>query len=902
MKSWLARVAVLSSVVVACACGEDVGRAPDLTDSGDIDFAAARPSRPPPTCFAQDPAMAWMHGDTGASAPGASQKLATGFALCSDAVGMANGVDNFYWVGQGTPADFTLTATLTRLDAGQASVVFSPQQGSTVGARLRLTVAKASKGFTLTAASRSAQYAAETVLATRTMPKLPVTLSVKRVDTLLQLFADTGTGLKPIAQLDATSGELAQSGIAMLTQASGAQSNFAQAVFERILFQSAPEKTEGECTEGFVATMGEPLRIFGSDLGRVKSVAIGGQPAAIQSRADDHIVVTMPTIQDGATTVMLRTATQEHYVPAALTIARPAPTPPALSLVVDATGNRVIELREGDHAYFEGTNLPSAGAVRMWLGSSEAIIEADSTPQSLHVRVGAVSANEAGCPRFFVPSGPAADRASFGDVYSVRASFAPHLCPALVAGTATATATSTTSLPRLTQTTSRDGTVTVSVPNTLAGGEQLSVLWSATAGRTVSRGSRFIELEVPTLVLSSAQDRYRETLGALGKILEESINGGGDEELCDCEVEVTADPDAGLLVLAPCVAMPVEPEEPEPAIPGLPTDLESNKQIWSLLGLSQPYYPPPANCNDVSPYLHPRQYSWCAFLRMVLEVQGVPQFEKLVPLNRVADTNDPTPTIPEPMQRAIADKGTIVEQGLANRYVSLGYADPQSIAERMDYCGPSFDSHWMPRFKTEDRMLKLFWAVESELGGVDKTKLYTYQPPSGPRQYLVGMHIAVARYDQYAELDPTDKGYFRWITFWVPNVGNPSQRYNQQCAADLGHNDDKPDALQGTKWGEFVMCSELDGFSKCGNPWGPHNECTVNSTPGCATCHAGPTGGRLNLPNDDSFGLRLGWLFLPKYKSAQIEAHVNEFQSGQVDYPGLMLCEWSTPLAPDPPN
>jgi hypothetical protein len=122
--------------------------------------------------------MSWMHGDTGASAPGASQKLATGFALCSDAVGMANGVDNFYWVGQGTPADFTLTAALTRLDAGQASVVFSPQQGSTVGARLRLTVAKASKGFTLTAASRSAQYGAETVLATRTMQKLPVTLSV----------------------------------------------------------------------------------------------------------------------------------------------------------------------------------------------------------------------------------------------------------------------------------------------------------------------------------------------------------------------------------------------------------------------------------------------------------------------------------------------------------------------------------------------------------------------------------------------------------------------------------------------------------------------------------------------------------------------------------------------------
>ena len=61
----------------------------------------------------------------------------------------------------------------------------------------------------------------------------------------------------------------------------------------------------------------------------------------------------------------------------------------------------------------------------------------------------------------------------------------------------------------------------------------------------------------------------------------------------------------------------------------------------------------------------------------------------------------------------------------------------------------------------------------------------------------------------------------------------------------------------------------------------------------CASCHAASA--RLGE-------LRTGWLFLPTYQGTTIDNHVLEFKSGEVEYPGLMMCEWSSFNAPDPAN
>ncbi|MCA9543505.1 MAG: hypothetical protein KC613_03915, partial [Myxococcales bacterium] len=153
--------------------------------------------------------------------------------------------------------------------------------------------------------------------------------------------------------------------------------------------------------------------------------------------------------------------------------------------------------------------------------------------------------------------------------------------------------------------------------------------------------------------------------------------------------------------------------------------------------------------------------------------------------------------------------------------------------------------------------------------------LYSYDPPDGPRQYLVGLHISVSR--------GNISTYWHWATFWIPRGtdtlskdGQPlSLTYNGACST--GDFQDQPQEVQGI-WGNYVMCVNGEsGGTQCGNPWGPLDECTQVS---CRDCHLA---GAVDFPGVTPLGeLSTAWMFTLT-DAAAVKACYEEIEAGRAN-------------------
>jgi hypothetical protein len=322
---------------------------------------------------------------------------------------------------------------------------------------------------------------------------------------------------------------------------------------------------------------------------------------------------------------------------------------------------------------------------------------------------------------------------------------------------------------------------------------------------------------------------------------------------------------AGTIVLAPCFPIPEEP----PQLPGGPDAVLAPKFIMSGLDVLLPEDIADAGytCDEQFSQLHDRRaWAWCHFVELVRPMtgggwplwEGKPRFESFVPQAH-ALAHGAYVWLSDPDSMSIWDKRTMYEPGLVTGLSELGYRDGCKMAARSHYCEGA-ESHWMPRFKSGQRMIKTFWVDQHQLpAGSDPSNFYSYDPPGTGRKYLVGLHINVTHpYPGFEEF------YFRWITLWVPappgvttTIGGESldKYYNFNCTE--GHGFDKPAELTGTIWSRYAMCTNWSGYEPCGNPWGPKNECMLTGDQGCIGCHA--TMGRAQL-GPSVMELELGWL------------------------------------------
>ena len=153
-------------------------------------------------------------------------------------------------------------------------------------------------------------------------------------------------------------------------------------------------------------------------------------------------------------------------------------------------------------------------------------------------------------------------------------------------------------------------------------------------------------------------------------------------------------------------------------------------------------------------------------------------------------------------------------------------------------CGNGL-SHWMVPFPPSAIIVKSFWATESYLPESSKTSdFYSYKPPGNSRQYLVGMHVNSKDFLNKHSIFSS----WLWATFFVPppegdtkdKGGRPlSDRFDTSC--QVGHNNDVPGGVEGVSR-NFVLCTNNEGPEnhRCGNPWGPKNECQSAT---CDSCH-----------------------------------------------------------------
>jgi len=852
-------------------------------------------------CFAQDPTVQWMFGDAGVSPAGRNRQVAGGFELCSPADGYDPVSDGYHFVGQATSGDFNLIAQITQVSdrkRGEAGLAFALSPRSDTGAHVRVSATQSAPGeYQLVIALRESAYGEETVVATHPLAALPVTLRLRREGTVFHAErAGEASSWETLATYDAATKPLANTGVAMLTQASRT-STASTATFARASFEQTTFPPEPDCSDAVNALPGAPVTVFGRNFDDVTQVTVGGMAATVVTRTPTQLTALVPPALPPGLPYVVGVASPSHtrqlvtpvFISAAATT---PPTGPTLSAIVDASGAARRSARAGDELYLDGTGWPVTAAASIWLGRVKLAVLPDSTSTRLHVRVGEVREAELGCPRVFVGASSVTG-VRYGDTFGISAAVAPERCVMLETATTAPTAPTAATSPTA-PTSTAPATVVLAVPRTIvtANPLQVSVLWSSPAATSASRGSRLVELTLEPVAATRPEERYGKTLTALASALSQRLNGTMTNG-CACDVLVTVDEPAGTVILAPCVPVPMP--DPDPGVPGSPIQLTPNHALSSQLDIAPSPTTPSlgAECADVTSYSDPRRWSWCQFMQVVQQVQvgpwaGYPAFEAYASLPKILEKKvypyDDAPVAPEDVP--VADKTVLLQPGMADRFISLGYSWGCEMAARMTYCEDAFESTWMPRFKTGDKIVKLFWVPEAQLAsGMNKPALYSYVPPDGVRQYLVGMHIGVAKFTPYGDPD----SYFDWITLWVPPAGDLPANYNTLCPT--GNNLDKPAALAGSGWGQFVMCTEAGGWDSapCGNPWGPKNECGENGVHGCKDCHSSSA---TWADSDRGLQLELGWISgLRIQQGSSISQCLTVIESGEQDYTGLAHCE-----------
>ncbi len=546
------------------------------------------------------------------------------------------------------------------------------------------------------------------------------------------------------------------------------------------------------------------------------------------------------------------------------------PRTPRIKALRDEQGKALAEgtvLREGDIVTLLGKDFPEdPQSVAVVFADTPTRVLEGSSRRRLRLEIGAVPATGSACPTLYADAsiGAAAarrglsdgDRSLLGPAWGVLPEQGrPDLCPGFEAS----------ALEVLGQASVPDGQARLWLP--LDEGA-----WDPRAEYTVqvhlelpmidgiSRGPRLVRFAWrDTLAQEAAQPAgdYPAWLEALAARLTRELNyGPASADGCACDAEAEADPDAGGIWIGPCdPVISWLPNDPGPEPPAPPKQLPLKNPPpprWGAVVFKAPV----AECEGVfDPQFDAREYMWCEFAKQTELTNGLPRFEWRIPLSTLLGGPTAIQKLAPPADRLPSEKA--VSFSVAGYYSAIehGYTDPCAAAARRYYCD-AFNNTWMPPFPAGDVVMKTFWRGASKLPvSADPDDYYSYQPPVGERQFLVGMHMAVS--------NGASESYFRWATLWVPRPpgdtltkdGSPLE-YNESC--NVGHNDDILPNVEG-RWRNFVLCrANLGEEEFCGNPWGPPDECKALS---CGSCHIAT--GTVPLPAPglaDQDYLALAWL------------------------------------------
>ena len=527
------------------------------------------------------------------------------------------------------------------------------------------------------------------------------------------------------------------------------------------------------------------------------------------------------------------------------------PAAPEIHAIELADGSPIDRpIQEGDDLVILGVGLPTPERAVVRFGANEMIPSASSTSTRLAVRVGTVLEGGTQCPRIFDAEPAGTGETRFGAAFGVgdRSS----LCIPFEAGR------------RATHLSARmvRGQLEIDVPRSvLRPGKLLRVSFSLHLPYVVgmTRGPR-----VGTFDFTVPNRSYEDALAALAGSISRAINGSSSDE-CGCELAPTDVVHLEKLILPPCHLLPEVPQPP--TLPGLPTQVEATKMIWTEMDIFEPDIPGLPCDGEIDRELEPRRFFWCE-LEQLAEIQGLdaqclhqglPLWESYEPIIGYADS--------DPRERSTNDKRMLVDP-LVRATLDDHYRSPCEMALRATQCAGLFLSWWMPPFPEGGRVLKTFWKPFSDLpASVDASTLYSYDPPgSEPRKYLVGMHVGYSVGGiSHIQGDPS---YFMWSTFWLSADGEThtkggapmSSVYSPHCTA--GGGGDRPASLDGTPYADWKMCTDSrEGEEACGNPWEP-GECPEEGPTSCTGCHEdlGGThwGGNQSSFNPDRLGI--GWL------------------------------------------
>ena len=538
---------------------------------------------------------------------------------------------------------------------------------------------------------------------------------------------------------------------------------------------------------------------------------------------------------------------ESGFVEGSLACGQPArPEIHAIELADGSPLDRAI--REGDDLVILGTGLPVPERAVVRFGPNAAIPAASSTPTRLAVRVGTVLEGGAQCPRIFDAEPGAEGETRFGPAFGVAEG--SSLCVPFE----TARSAGLHLRGRMVR-----GQLEIDVPrDALQPGTELRISFALHLPYVVgmTRGPR-----AATFDFTVPNARYEDALAALADRIGRAINGSSSDE-CGCEVAATDVAHLEKLILPPCHLLPEVPEPP--TLPGLPGQVLPTQMIWTEMDILENI--PDPGCDDaIDPELEPRRFFWCQ-LEEVAQIQGLdalPWHQGLPLWESYEGTLTDLPT--DPRDRSSDEKAIMVSPDVHD-VLDVHYNSPCAMALRATRCGNGDHPWWMPPFPEGGHVIKTFWQPFANLpSSVDADSLYSYDPPGESRKYLVGMHIGYSIGSRGGDDTPPD--YFLWSTFWLDAGGDTQTKggaplssvYSPYCSTGFGG--DKPDALLGTPFEGFSMCTDSRaGEEACGNPWAP-GECPDSGTTSCTGCHI--AAGRVTFAgHESSFDpdpVRVGW-------------------------------------------
>ncbi|MEQ8276382.1 MAG: dockerin type I domain-containing protein [Deltaproteobacteria bacterium] len=498
-------------------------------------------------------------------------------------------------------------------------------------------------------------------------------------------------------------------------------------------------------------------------------------------------------------------------------------TAPTIASLTDGNGRPIgsaTTLVEGDELSMHGSDLPTEGT-DFYFGDVRMERLPGSSSTLVRLRVGAVPSSGDKCPRLFEATDAEAHPTStFGLVREVRDdTLARHLCPVFAASASYIASFQWNA-------SANEGFLPVPA-NVVdpASGVKVDLLLVRPAATGLDRGSRRV---VATGRAHDSALSYASLLEDLARRLSKQLDGGAPSGCGTPDFVAIADPIAGGIYIRPTDTSPGGLPPPPPphttqiAKPKPPLD-------GGAAGGIQHVKP---SCDDPNVDPTSRLAAWCALVEATELVNGYPRWEHSVPQHMLYASYQEIFDLPQPGDRPVTQKRTMYNGSTHNTLRGNGYLDPCAQAARVSYCFAGLRDS-MPAFETDARVYKGFWRTLGELpASADPDDLYSYDPPDGPRQYLVGFHISSGTHQVFS--------YWNWATFWFPRGndtltkdGNPLQvEYNPTCST--GNFANQPTEVTGV-WKNYVMCMEGEnGGTPCGNPWGPQDECKAES---CRDCH-----------------------------------------------------------------